>query len=66
VINWYSFVLTAGIGGWIHKYWFPGLPWDQATMILTGEAAYRTPGTAPALGLRAGRDGRFIRSQTPR
>jgi acylaminoacyl-peptidase len=29
VINWYSFVLTADIGGWIHKYWFPGLPWDH-------------------------------------
>jgi acylaminoacyl-peptidase len=61
VINWYSFVLTADIGGWIHKYWFPGLPWDHVehyekrsllsvvknvktpTMILTGEADYRTP-----------------------
>jgi len=30
VINWYSFVLTADIGAWIHKYWFPGLPWDHA------------------------------------
>jgi acylaminoacyl-peptidase len=29
VINWYSFVLTADIGAWIHKYWFPGLPWDN-------------------------------------
>ena len=29
VINWYSFVLTADIGGWISKYWFPGLPWDH-------------------------------------
>lgn len=61
VINWYSFVLTADIGTWIHKYWFPGLPWDQVehyekrsllsvvknvktpTMVLTGEADYRTP-----------------------
>jgi acylaminoacyl-peptidase len=61
VINWYSFVLTADIGGWIHKYWFPGLPWDHVahyekrsllsvvknvktpTMVLTGEADYRTP-----------------------
>jgi acylaminoacyl-peptidase len=61
VINWYSFVLTADIGGWIHRYWFPGLPWDQAahyekrsllsvvkqvqtpTLVLTGEADYRTP-----------------------
>jgi len=29
VINWYSFVLTSDIGGWIYKYWFPGLPWDN-------------------------------------
>ena len=29
VINWYSFVLTADIGPWIYKYWFPGLPWDN-------------------------------------
>jgi acylaminoacyl-peptidase len=29
VTNWYSFMLTADIGGWIHKYWFPGLPWDH-------------------------------------
>ena len=61
VINWYSFVLTADIGGWISKYWFPGLPWDHPehyekrsllsvvknvktpTMVLTGEADYRTP-----------------------
>lgn len=61
VINWYSFVLTADIGGWINKYWFPGLPWDNVehyekrsllsvvknvktpTMVLTGEADYRTP-----------------------
>jgi acylaminoacyl-peptidase len=61
VINWYSFVLTADIGPWIHKYWFPGLPWDNVehyekrsllsvvkkvktpTMVLTGEADYRTP-----------------------
>jgi acylaminoacyl-peptidase len=61
VINWYSFVLTADIGGWINKYWFPGLPWDHVehyekrsllsvvkhvktpTMVLTGEADYRTP-----------------------
>jgi acylaminoacyl-peptidase len=61
VINWYSFVLTSDIGGWIYKYWFPGLPWDNVehyekrsllsvvknvktpTMVLTGEADYRTP-----------------------
>jgi acylaminoacyl-peptidase len=61
VINWYSFVLTADIGPWIYKYWFPGLPWDNVahyekrsllsvvknvktpTMVLTGEADYRTP-----------------------
>jgi acylaminoacyl-peptidase len=61
VINWYSFVLTADIGPWIYKYWFPGLPWDHVehyekrsllsvvknvktpTMVLTGEADYRTP-----------------------
>jgi dipeptidyl aminopeptidase/acylaminoacyl peptidase len=61
VINWTSFVLTADIGGWIQRYWFPGLPWDHAehyekrsllsvvknvktpTMVLTGEADYRTP-----------------------
>jgi dipeptidyl aminopeptidase/acylaminoacyl peptidase len=61
VINWYSFVLTADIGSWISKYWFPGLPWDHVqhyekrsllsvvknvktpTMVLTGEADYRTP-----------------------
>jgi acylaminoacyl-peptidase len=29
VINWYSFVLTADIGNWTSKYWFPGLPWDH-------------------------------------
>ena len=29
VINWYSFVLTSDIGGWVYKYWFPGLPWDN-------------------------------------
>jgi len=29
VINWYSFVLTADIGNWTSKYWFPGLPWDN-------------------------------------
>jgi acylaminoacyl-peptidase len=61
VINWYSFVLTADIGPWIYKYWFPGLPWDNVThyekrsllsvvknvktptLVLTGEADYRTP-----------------------
>ena len=30
VINWYSFVLTSDIGNWTSKYWFPGLPWDNA------------------------------------
>jgi acylaminoacyl-peptidase len=29
VINWYSFVLTADIGNFVSKYWFPGLPWDH-------------------------------------
>ncbi|HVR28775.1 MAG TPA: S9 family peptidase [Thermoanaerobaculia bacterium] len=29
VINWYSFNLTADIGGFTSKYWFPGLPWDH-------------------------------------
>jgi dipeptidyl aminopeptidase/acylaminoacyl peptidase len=61
VINWYSFNLTADIGGFTSKYWFPGLPWDNVehyetrsllsvvknvktpTMVLTGEADYRTP-----------------------
>ena len=61
VINWYSFALTADIGGFTTKYWFPGLPWDNVehyekrsllsvvknvktpTMVLTGEADYRTP-----------------------
>ena len=61
VINWYSFILTADIGGFTSKYWFPGLPWDNVehyetrsllsvvknvktpTMVLTGEADYRTP-----------------------
>jgi acylaminoacyl-peptidase len=61
VINWYSFTLTADIGNFTSKYWFPGLPWDHVehyekrsllsvvknvktpTMVLTGEADYRTP-----------------------
>ncbi|MEW6125951.1 MAG: S9 family peptidase [Acidobacteriota bacterium] len=29
VINWYSFVLTSDIP-WTAKYWFPGMPWDNA------------------------------------
>ena len=29
VINWYSFNLTADIGGFTSKYWFPGLPWEN-------------------------------------
>ena len=29
VINWYSFVLTSDIP-FITKYWFPGLPWENA------------------------------------
>jgi dipeptidyl aminopeptidase/acylaminoacyl peptidase len=29
VINWYSFVLTADIGNFVTKYWFPGMPWDN-------------------------------------
>ncbi len=28
VINWTSFVLNSDIP-WIHRYWFPGLPWDH-------------------------------------
>lgn len=61
VINWYSWLLTADIGPWIGKYWFPAMPWDDPqhyekrsllsvvknvktpTMVLTGEADYRTP-----------------------
>jgi dipeptidyl aminopeptidase/acylaminoacyl peptidase len=30
VINWYSFVLTADIPVLVSKYWFPGLPWENA------------------------------------
>lgn len=29
VINWYSFVLTADIGNFVARYWFPGFPWDH-------------------------------------
>jgi dipeptidyl aminopeptidase/acylaminoacyl peptidase len=29
VINWYSFNLTADIGAFTTKYWFPGFPWDH-------------------------------------
>jgi acylaminoacyl-peptidase len=29
VINWYSFNLTADIGNFTTKYWFPGFPWDH-------------------------------------
>ena len=29
VINWYSFNLTADIGNFTSKYWFPGHPWDH-------------------------------------
>jgi acylaminoacyl-peptidase len=61
VINWYSWLLTADIGSWIGRYWFPSLPWENPehyekrsllsvvknvktpTMVLTGEADYRTP-----------------------
>lgn len=61
VINWYSFVLTSDIGPFASRYWFPGMPWDNAehyekrsllsvvknvktpTMIMTGEADFRTP-----------------------
>jgi acylaminoacyl-peptidase len=61
VINWYSWVLTADIGTYISKYWFPVMPWDDPqhyekrsllsvvknvktpTMVMTGEADYRTP-----------------------
>jgi acylaminoacyl-peptidase len=61
VINWYSHVLTADGPGFFYRYWFSGLPWENAadylkrsplslvgnvktpTMLLTGEADYRTP-----------------------
>lgn len=61
VINWTSFVLTADMTPYFHRYWFKAFPWeDQAdywrrsplslvgnvktpTMLLTGEADYRTP-----------------------
>ncbi len=29
VINWYSFALTADIGNFATRYWFPGMPWDH-------------------------------------
>ena len=29
VINWYSFALTADSYPFFHKYWFPGLPWEE-------------------------------------
>jgi len=29
VINWYSFALTSDAYPFFHKYWFPGLPWEQ-------------------------------------
>jgi acylaminoacyl-peptidase len=28
VINWYSIALTTDISVFMHKYWFPGLPWE--------------------------------------
>lgn len=61
VINWTSFALTADSYTYFHKYWFPGLPWDEPenywkrsplslvgnvstpTMLVSGEADYRTP-----------------------
>lgn len=30
VINWYSFVLTSDFYALFAKYWFPGMPWDNA------------------------------------
>jgi acylaminoacyl-peptidase len=30
VINWYSFVLYADGPGFFYKYWFPGVPWENA------------------------------------
>ena len=30
VINWYSFVLHADNPAFFSKYWFPGLPWENA------------------------------------
>ncbi len=62
VINWYSWVLTADMGGTGGlNYWFPDAPWNALehymerspityvgnvttpTMLITGEADYRTP-----------------------
>lgn len=34
VINWYSFVLTADMYNFFHKYWFPGYPWEHAEHYL--------------------------------
>lgn len=34
VINWYSFVLTADAYPFFARYWFPGLPWDNAEHYL--------------------------------
>ncbi|MBW3563143.1 MAG: S9 family peptidase [Acidobacteria bacterium] len=29
VINWTSFALTADFYSFFHRYWFPGLPWEE-------------------------------------
>ncbi len=34
VINWYSFVLTADMSPFFTRYWFPGMPWEQAEHYL--------------------------------
>lgn len=48
VINWYSFVLTADIGNFVSRYWFPGLPWDhvehyEGRSLLSVVKKVRTP-----------------------
>jgi acylaminoacyl-peptidase len=34
VINWYSFALTADAYPYFARYWFPGMPWEQAEHYL--------------------------------
>ena len=29
MINWTSFALTADFYSFFHRYWFPGLPWEE-------------------------------------
>jgi acylaminoacyl-peptidase len=35
VINWYSWVLTADMGGRAAEYWFPSLPWEDPDHYLS-------------------------------